>query len=144
MTIFFNSFFYFSEKTSLDISCESSAWQMIHMKCQDLFSLNFKKKILGCRLLQILLGILRINMCAKGKLKSACTSVQSDQSLCCPYEESLYSWVAKRHPVKILIRLHKCTVWSESLLGAYVWRYVFWPCGLTLALLNKLRCHIHF
>ena len=26
---------YFSEKISLDISCESSAWQMIHMKSQD-------------------------------------------------------------------------------------------------------------
>ena len=35
--------FLFSEKTSLDISCESSAWQMIHMKCQDLFS-SLKKK----------------------------------------------------------------------------------------------------
>ena len=34
----------FSEKTSLDISCESSAKQMIHMKCQDLFSLKKKKK----------------------------------------------------------------------------------------------------
>ena len=39
-------FFYFSEKTSLDISCESSAWQMIHMKCQDLFSLKNKKYII--------------------------------------------------------------------------------------------------
>ena len=38
--IFFYFLFYFSEKTSLDISCESSAWQMIHMKCQDLFSLK--------------------------------------------------------------------------------------------------------
>ena len=37
-------FFYFSEKTSLDISCESSAWQMIHLKCQDLFSLKNKRK----------------------------------------------------------------------------------------------------
>ena len=33
-------FFNFSNKTSLDISCESSAWQTIHMKYQDLFSLN--------------------------------------------------------------------------------------------------------
>ena len=32
--------FYFSEKTSLDISCESSAWQTIHMKYQDLLSLK--------------------------------------------------------------------------------------------------------
>ena len=36
--------FYFSEKTSLDILCESSAWQTIHMKCQDLFSSENKKK----------------------------------------------------------------------------------------------------
>ena len=31
-------------KTSLDISCELSAWQTIQMKCQDLFSLKNKKK----------------------------------------------------------------------------------------------------
>ena len=37
--------FYFSEKTSLDISCELSAWQTIHMKCQNLFSSENKKKI---------------------------------------------------------------------------------------------------
>ena len=36
--------FYFSEKTSLDISCELSAWQTIHMKCQDLFSSENNKK----------------------------------------------------------------------------------------------------
>ena len=33
-------FFNFSKKTSLDISCESSAKQTIHMKYQDLFSLK--------------------------------------------------------------------------------------------------------
>ena len=38
-----NLFFLFSEKTSLDISCELSAWQTIHMKCQNLFSLANKK-----------------------------------------------------------------------------------------------------
>ena len=55
-------FFFFSEKTSLDISCELSAWQTIHMKCQDLFSLKNKKKIFfEYRLLQILLGALRVN-----------------------------------------------------------------------------------
>ena len=37
-------FFYFFKEKSLDISCESSAKQMIHMKCQDLFSLKKKKK----------------------------------------------------------------------------------------------------
>ena len=41
-------FYYFSEKTSLDNSCESSALQMIYMKCQDLFiSENKKKKFLS-------------------------------------------------------------------------------------------------
>ena len=38
-------FFNFSKKTSLDISCESSAKQTIHMKYQDLFSLKNLKKI---------------------------------------------------------------------------------------------------
>ena len=36
-----NLIFLFSEKTSLHVSCESSA---IHMKCQDLFSLANQKK----------------------------------------------------------------------------------------------------
>ena len=35
---------YFIEKIRLGISCESSAKQMIHMKCQVLFSLKSKKK----------------------------------------------------------------------------------------------------
>ena len=37
-------YLFFSEKTNLDISCESSAKQTIHMKCQDLFSLKIKTK----------------------------------------------------------------------------------------------------
>ena len=44
---FLSFFFYFSEETSLDISCESSAQQTIHTKCQDLFSLKNKKKNLN-------------------------------------------------------------------------------------------------
>ena len=43
--MFFLFFFYFSEKTSLDITCESSAKQTIHMNCQDLFSLKNKQNI---------------------------------------------------------------------------------------------------
>ena len=51
---------YFSEKTNLDISCESSAWQTIHMKCQDLFSSENKKK---SKLLfaLVMIGALRVN-----------------------------------------------------------------------------------
>ena len=54
-------------------------------------------------------------------LKSACTCMQSDQNLCCPHEETLHPWLSKMHPVKIPIRLHKCTGSSESSLGAYIW-----------------------
>ena len=43
-SILFFYFFYFSEKTSLEISCELSAKQMIHMKSEDLFSLKNRKK----------------------------------------------------------------------------------------------------
>ena len=56
--IFF--FFFFFQRKCLGISCESSARQMIHMKCQDIFFKKKKKKI-ECCLLQSLLGILRDN-----------------------------------------------------------------------------------
>ena len=49
--------FFFSEKTSLDISLELSAKQTIHMKCQDLFSL--KIKMLSAA---VVIGALRINI----------------------------------------------------------------------------------
>ena len=58
--LFIYLFIYFSEKKSLDFSCESSTKQTIHMKSQDLFSLKIKKKKIECRLLQILLGDLRV------------------------------------------------------------------------------------
>ena len=35
----------FSEKTNLDISTDLSAWQTIHMKCQDLYTLKKKRAI---------------------------------------------------------------------------------------------------
>ena len=54
-------FFLFSEENKSGHFMESSA--MIHMKYQDLFSLRKKKmKILDCRLLQILLGALRVKV----------------------------------------------------------------------------------
>ena len=54
--------FYFSEKTSLDISCESSAWQTIHMKCQDLFSSQNKMMIKKSKLSSalVVIGALRV------------------------------------------------------------------------------------
>ena len=36
---------FFKENVNLDISCESSAGQLIHMRCQDLFSQKNKNKI---------------------------------------------------------------------------------------------------
>ena len=43
-------------------------------------------------------------MCAKRRLKSACASVQSDQSRRCLHEEALHPWLSKMNQVKTLIR----------------------------------------
>ena len=48
----FSLFFFFSEKLRLDISCESSARQRIHMKHQALFSLKNKSKKIKSRSLR--------------------------------------------------------------------------------------------
>ena len=64
------------------------------------------------------------DMRAHWRLISACASAQSDPSLLCPHEDTLYSWLSKMRPVKLLIRLCECTGWYESSLGAYVRRYL--------------------
>ena len=43
-------YLFFSAEIKPGISCESSAEQMIHMKCQVLFSLKIKKKNQSCLL----------------------------------------------------------------------------------------------
>ena len=54
-------FFYFLKKTSLNISCESSALaDDSHEMSRLFFSERLKIKILECHLLQILLGVLRV------------------------------------------------------------------------------------
>ena len=57
-------FIAFSEKISLDVSCESSARQRIRMKNQALFPSKDKSKKLKCRLLQFLFGALRVKYLA--------------------------------------------------------------------------------
>ena len=52
-------FFYFSVKTSLDISCELSARQIIHMEFHDLLSLKKKKKLSSA---VVVIGTLMVNM----------------------------------------------------------------------------------
>ena len=66
------------------------------------------------------------DMCAKRRLKSACTTAQSDRSPRRPHEETSHPMLSKMRPVKILIRLHEFGSWSESSLCAYVRRYIFW------------------
>ena len=44
-----------------DISCDSSVWQTIHMKCRALFSLKNKKKILRKCCLLTVTGALKVN-----------------------------------------------------------------------------------
>ena len=51
----------FSEIIRLDISCESSARHMIHMKYHALFSSKDKSKKIKFHLLQFLYGPLRVN-----------------------------------------------------------------------------------
>ena len=41
----------------------------------------------------------------------------SSISLCCPHEDILHSWLFKMRTAKILIRLRKYAVWSESSLA---------------------------
>ena len=49
----------------LDVSSESSARQRIHMKNQALFSSKDKNKKLKCRLLQFVIGALRVKTWTK-------------------------------------------------------------------------------
>ena len=58
-----NDIHFISEKTNLDISCESSAKQTIHMKCLDLFSLENKneKKKKKMSSAAVVIGALRAN-----------------------------------------------------------------------------------
>ena len=58
----------------------------------------------------------------------------------CGLQETLHPWWFKMHLVKILIRLCECTGWSESLLGAHVWRYktCLWNTPLILILMLRL------
>ena len=71
------------------------------------------------------------DMCVQGRLKSACASAQSDQSLRCPHAEIFHPWLFKMSSVKITISLRECAGWSEFSLGAHVRRYVF-RCGSTV------------
>ena len=81
------------------------------------------------------------HMYAQWRLKSRSASVQSDQNVCCLHEETLHTWLSKMHPMKILIRLCKCTVWSESSLGAHVQRYVCWQYNV-IPFFKCFLCHL--
>ena len=37
-------------------------------------------------------------------------------------KETFHPWLSKMRPVNILIRLRGCAIWSESSLGAHIWR----------------------
>ena len=54
--------FFFSEKIRLDLSCESSAEQSIHMKHQALFSSKDKGKKISVVCWKFLSGKLRVNI----------------------------------------------------------------------------------
>ena len=56
--------------------------------------------------------------CAQRRHRSAWVSAQSDQSLRCPYEETLGPQLPIERTAKTLIRLGGCTDWFEFSLGA--------------------------
>ena len=79
-----------------------------------------------CRLISITMykraGIqhkVQVGMCVHQRFKSVCASVQLDQGLSFPPEETLPPWLHMKCPSKTLISLCICTGWSESLMGAY-------------------------
>ena len=59
------------------------------------------------------------DMCTERRLKLDFAPAQSVQSLHCLHEETLNSWLSKKRPVKILIRLRECAGCSESSLDAH-------------------------
>ena len=59
---FISIFSLFFRENKINVSSKSSARQRIHMKNQAIFSSKDKSKKLKCRLLQFLLGALRVNI----------------------------------------------------------------------------------
>ena len=57
--------------------------------------------------------------CMPRELSQACISVQADHSLHCPSEDTLDCWLLTQCPAETMIRLPRCTDWSESLLSIY-------------------------
>ena len=73
-------------------------------------------------------------LCTQRRLRSAWASTQSDQSLCCPHEESLGPYLPIERTVKTLIRLGGCPSWSESSLGTNASLLVLSQSGSDLSL----------
>ena len=59
-------------------------------------------------------------LCAQRRIRSAWESVQSDQRLRCPQDETLGPYLPIERTAKTLIRLGGWPGWSESSLGPYV------------------------
>ena len=69
---------YFSEKTILDVLCQSSARHMIHMKNQALISLKKENKKMIILSTAGVSGASRLKISIQWRLRLHCTSVQSD------------------------------------------------------------------
>ena len=80
-------------------------------------------------------------VCAQRRLRSACASAQSDQSLCCPHEESLGPWLSIERTAKTLIRLGGCPGWSESLLGAHSFCWIYHVAARLMIWFNDANYH---
>ena len=77
-----------------------------------------------------------LTRCSLQRFRSAC----AHWSIYCQHEKSLPTWLSKMCLEKILIRLCEWAGWSEFLLDAHVWRYVFQCCGAFATCHDVIQC----
>ena len=111
-----HSIFFFREK-SLDISCESSAKQTIHMKCQYLFSLKNKNKKMSSA--AVVVCALRLKNAKNYTMPQICRKwwrIEKKYNYHKFYPDRKWALLLEKGPYDILVRdqLMNRSVWSGS------------------------------
>ena len=81
-----------------------------------------------------------MTLCAQQRLKSAWASPQTDQTFCCPHEETLCLYLPNECTTETPNWLSGCPGWSESSLGSPV--YCF--CHVLAQIINISEVHYGF
>ena len=122
-----NSEHYYYGSTATMISFESSVWY-----CSVETGIGNPKWFWHIESGAVTWRDVPFDMCVHWRHKSAWASAQYDKYSSLHVSEILQPWLSSMRPVKVLIRLRECAVWSESSLDAHVRRYVFYRCGSNL------------